>query len=149
MLAIEALIEQLKPEDCDLEGEVDFPVLGNTILSIGLPEDNEVEEAQKLTLNWFHQAIPELHAQIEDAVFDYYQSSLQGYHKKLGAKAGKLMPELQDKADVWLYVIEPGIFIFPEDEGGALHLEFECTFDQDNGLRVVFNNEQLLRVGIE
>lgn len=149
MLAIEALIEQLKPQDCDLEGEVDFPVLGNTLLTIGLPEDNEVEQTQKLTLNWFYQSIPELHAQIENAVFDYYQSSMQDYHKTLGAKAGKLMPELQNKKDVWLYVIEPGIFIFPHDEGGELHLEFECTFDQDNGLRVVFNSEQLLRVAIE
>ena len=149
MLAIETLIEQLKPEDCDLEGEVDFPVLGNTLLSIGLPENNEVEETQKLALKWFYQEIPKLYPQIENAVFDYYQSSMKAYHKKLAAKAGKLMPELQDKADVWLYVSEPGIFIFPQDEGGELHLEFECSFDQDNGLRVVFSNEQLLRVGIE
>ena len=149
MSAIDALIEQLQPEDCDLEAEVDFPVLGNTILTIGLAESGNIEETQKHSLNWFYQAIPELHAEIQTAVFEYYQSSMARYRKKLSGKADKLMPALQNQDNVWLYVTEPGIFIFPQDEGGELHLEFECSFDKDNGLRVVFENEQLVRVAID
>ncbi|WP_430459186.1 DUF6985 domain-containing protein [Shewanella baltica] len=44
---------------------------------------------------------------------------------------------------------EPGVFIFPEDEGGETHIEYECTFDIEHGLRVIFKNGRLIKVGLE
>lgn len=59
------------------------------------------------------------------------------------------MPKLFAPNEVWNYITEPGVFMFPEDEGGELHLEYECTFDVEHGLRVVIKNGKILRVGLE
>jgi hypothetical protein len=150
MEEIEKLIEQLELSGFDLEGEVKFPVFGESILlTIALSGEGEVQASQKDTLDWFYQSIESLYPSIEKAIFEYYKSVMPEYHLGLGELSNELMPPISSQEKVWKYVSEPGIFIFPEDEGGNLHLEFECSFDVEHGFRVVFENRQLKYVGID
>jgi hypothetical protein len=86
---------------------------------------------------------------IEKAVFDYYISVLPDYHLGLEGYAEELMLKLKQPAEVWNHVTDPGVFIFPEDEGGETYIKFECTFDDEHGLRVIFSNGKLIKVGLE
>ncbi|MFW1331625.1 DUF6985 domain-containing protein [Vibrio parahaemolyticus] len=149
MNIIDNLIEQLELTGNDLEGEVEFPVLGNNVLfTIGLSEASEVEPSHRESITWLYNNISNVFPEIERAVFEYYQSVLPDYHLGLGDYADQLMPNIKESSDVWCYVTDPGVFIFPKVEGGEIHIEFECTFDAEHGLRVVFKEEKLLRVGL-
>ncbi len=144
------IIDQLEMVGNDLEGEVTFPVLGeNVLFTLGLSGTSVVEPLHKESINWLHKNIADLFPIMEKAVFDYYISVLPDYHLGLEEYAEELMPNLKEPAEVWNYVIEPGVFIFPEDEGGETHIEFECTFDVEHGLRVIFSNGKLIKVGLE
>jgi len=150
MEAIETLIRQLELNEHDLEGEVCFPKLGdNVLLTIALSGGVAVHPSQKHTLDWFYRSIEILYPTIEKAIFEYYVAVLPDYHFGLGDCANELMPQLSSQEDIWNYVTDPGIFIFPEDEGGELHLEYECSFDVEHGLRVVFEGHKLKGVGID
>ncbi|NIY87371.1 DUF6985 domain-containing protein [Vibrio campbellii] len=149
MNIIDNLIEQLKITGNDLEGEVKFPMLGNNVLfTIGLSETSEIEPSHRESITWLYNNIANVFPLVEQAVFEYYQSVLPDYHLGLGDYADKLMPHIKEPSDVWCYVTDPGVFVFPEAEGGEIHIEFECTFDAEHGLRVVFKEENLLRVGL-
>ena len=147
---IKSILEKLETDGMDLEGETSFPVLGdNVLVTIALSGSNEPHSSQVDTLNWFHNSIQSLYPEIEKTIYDYYMASLPNYHIGLGELSSELMPSLKDKSEVWKYVTEPGIYIFPENEGGDLHLEYECTFDVDHGLRVKFVDRKLSGVGID
>jgi len=144
------IIEQLEMVGNDLEGEVTFPVLGENILfTLGLSGTGVVEPLHKEAINWLHKNIADFFPIIEKAVFDYYILVLPDYHLALEEYAEELMPKLKEPAKVWNHVTDPGVFIFPEDEGGETHIEFECTFDVEHGLRVIFSKGKLIKVGLE
>jgi hypothetical protein len=84
-------------------------------------------------------------ASIEESLYQYYQDQLKNYTKKLGKKVHKLMPKLKSSDKVWQYVFEPGIYIAP-DEDNEIHLEYECSFDEENGLRIIIKDGKILKV---
>ncbi len=144
------LIGQLKLSGFNLEGSVAFPILGDgVLLTIGLSGDLEIHDSQMETLDWFYQSIELLYPQIVYAIFDYYKSVLPNYHLNLGDHASELMPPISNSEEIWKYVTEPGVFIFLEDEGGNLLLEYESSFDVEHGFRVVFENRKLIGIGID
>lgn len=143
------IIEQLTRGGADLEGEVAFPILGDNVLfTVGLSDTGNVEPLHKESINWLYRHISDLFPNIEQAIFDYYLAVLPDYHLGLGEYAVELMPHLKSAEEIWNHVTEPGVFIFPEEEGGEVHIEYECRFDIEHGLRVIFKNEKLLRVGL-
>ncbi|PAJ71788.1 hypothetical protein CJF42_24860 [Pseudoalteromonas sp. NBT06-2] len=144
------IIDQLEKIGNDLEGEVIFPILGeNVLFTLGLSRTGVVERSHKESINWLHNNIADLFPIIEKAVFDYYISVLPDYYLGLEECAEELMPKIHEPEQVWNHVTDPGVFIFPEEEGGETHLEFECTFDVEHGLRVIFKNGKLMKVGLE
>ncbi|MFB2648578.1 DUF6985 domain-containing protein [Shewanella mangrovisoli] len=150
MEVAEKIIDQLELTGHDLEGEISFPALGESVLfTIGLSGSGEIEQSHKDSINWLYNNIELELPKIEEAIFLYYQRVLPDYHLGLGEYADELMPKLSAPNEVWNYVTEPGVFMLPEDEGGELHLEYECTFDVEHGLRVVIKNGKILRVGLE
>lgn len=149
MNPVQSLLNKLERDDMDLEGEVSFPALGeNVLLTIAL-EDDQPSPYQVDTLKWFFDSIKCLLPEIEQAIYEYYIKVQPDYHIGLGELSEELMPTLSNKNEIWNHITEPGIFIFPESEGGELHLEYECSFDTENGLRVKFNNRKLIGVGIQ
>ena len=150
MEVADKIIAQLELVNHDLEGEISFPVLGEHVLfALGLSGTGAIEQSHKDSINWLYNNIEREHLSIENAIFKYYLSVLPEYHLGLGECADNLMPKLSSSEDIWNYVTEPGVFIFPEDEGGETHIEYECTFDVEHGLRVVIKNGNILRVGLE
>jgi len=144
------IVDQLERIGHDLEGEVTFPVLGkNVLFTLGLSGTDIVEQLHKESIDWLYQNIANVFPIMEKAIFDYYMSVLPDYHLGLQECADELMPRLKEPVEVWKYVTEPGVFIFPEDEGGEIHIEYECTFDIEHGLRVIFKNGVLVKVGLE
>jgi hypothetical protein len=144
------IIDQLEMVGHDLEGEVTFPVLGeNVLFTLGLSGSGAIEPSHKESIDWLYKNISDVFPSIEEAIFEYYLSVLPDYHLGLGEYAEELMPRIKNSRDVWNHVTEPGVFIFPEDEGGETHIEYECTFDIEHGLRVIFKNGKLIKVGLE
>lgn len=144
------IIDQLEMVGHDLEGEVTFPVLGeNVLFTLGLSGSGVIEPSHKESIDWLYKNISDVFLSIEEAIFEYYLSVLPDYHLGLGEYAEELMPRIKNSRDVWNHVTEPGVFIFSEDEGGETHIEYECTFDIEHGLRVIFKNGKLIKVGLE
>ncbi len=140
------LLQSLEFIDGEWEAEVSFPVLGeNTLLVLEANELDGPSENQKEKLNWLYENIQTLITDIESAVFQYYQDQFEGYHQKLGKQASQLMPTLNAAKDVWNQVFEPGIYIAP-DEDNEIHLEYECSFDEENGLRVIIIDGKISKV---
>jgi len=144
------IIDQLEMVGHDLEGEVTFPILGeNVLFTLGLSGTGVVETLHKESIDWLYKNITDVFPVMEKAIFDYYISVLPDYHLGLEEYAEELMPYLKEPSEIWSHVTEPGVFIFPEDEGGETHIEYECTFDVEHGLRVIFKNGNLVKVGLE
>lgn len=147
---VQDLIDGLERCDDDLEGEIALPKFGNNVLlTIAIGDVGTVSQAQRKSLSSFHESIQEHYPNIERAIFQYYQTVMPTFREALGKYADELMPVLASQSQIWDQVTDPGIFIFPDEEGGELHLEYECSFDVEHGLRVVFQNNHIIRVGLE
>ena len=140
------LLESLKYIDGEWEGEIEFPVLGNNILLvIDANELNGPSKNQQEKFSWLHDNIATLMESVEESLYLYYQDQLKSYTKKLGKKVHTLMPKIKSSQEVWQYVFEPGIYIAP-DEDNEIHLEYECSFDEENGLRIIIKDGKILKV---
>ncbi len=94
-----------------------------------------------------HDNIATLMVSVEESLYQYYQDQLKNYTKKLGKKIHTLMPKIKSPQEVWQYVFEPGIYIAP-DEDNEIHLEYECSFDEENGLRVIIKDGEISKVSL-
>jgi hypothetical protein len=144
------LLDQLEYDQGAWEGEVEFPVLGrDVLLVVDASEHENPSDAQKEKLDWLAKNIQLIFPSIEENVFGYYQSVFDVYREALGEYADELMPLLSRSSEVWDTVTEPGIYIGPDYQGNEIHIEYECTFDVEHGLRVVIINGKVARVGIQ
>ena len=142
------LLESLEYIDGEWEGEIEFPILGKEILLvIDANELNGPSSNQQEKLNWMHDNIATLMVSVEESLYQYYQDQLKNYTKKLGKKIHTLMPKIKSPQEVWQYVFEPGIYIAP-DEDNEIHLEYECSFDEENGLRVIIKDGEISKVSL-
>lgn len=142
------LLKSLEYVDGEWEAEVTFPNLGKDILLV--VDANELDGPsvdQKEKLNWLYENISTLIHDIENALYQYYQEQRENYHTKLGEKSQELMPTISSAAEVWNHVFEPGIYIAP-DEDNEIHLEYECSFDEENGLRVIIQDGKVSKVSL-
>ena len=140
------LLPSLEFIDGEWEAEITFPIFGeNTLLVVDANEVDGPTQDQKEKLNWLHENINTLNNDIESALYQYYQDQSEHYHKKLGKQASELMPVLGTAQDIWNQVFEPGIYIAP-DEDNEIHLEYECSFDEENGLRVIIKDGKISKV---
>ena len=147
---LDELLEQLEYDQGAWEGEVVFPVLGtDVLLVIDASEHENPSDAQKEKLAWLAENIQQIYPSIEENVFAYYKSVFEVYRDALGEYADELMPLLSNSSEVWGVVTEPGIYIAPDYEGNEIHIEYECTFDVEHGLRVIIKNGKIARVGIQ
>jgi hypothetical protein len=147
---LDELLEQLEYDQGAWEGEVEFPVLGSDVLLvIDASEHENPSDAQKANLAWLAENIKKIYPSIEESVFAYYKSVFDVYREALGEYAEELMPLLSKSSEVWGVVTEPGIYIAPDFEGNEIHIEYECTFDVEHGLRVIISNGKVTRVGIQ
>jgi hypothetical protein len=144
---LDELLEQLEYDDVVWEGEVSFPVLGNDVLLvIDASEHENPSNSQIEKLAWLAENIQQIYPSIEANIFTYYKSVFDVYRKALGEYSDELMPLLSNSSEVWGLVTEPGIYIAPDYEGNEIHLEYECTFDVEHGLRVIIKNGKVARV---
>ena len=104
-------------------------------------------KTKKDKLNWLYENINTLITDVENALYLYYQEQLEGYHFRLKEKADELMPVISRSEKVWNHVFEPGIYIAP-DEDNEIHLEYECSFDEENGLRVIIRDGKISKISL-
>ncbi len=140
------LLQSLEYTDGEWEAEVAFPILGDDILLvIDANELNGPSDAQKKQLNWLYENIESLFPKVEKSIFNYYQEKFDIYREGLAEHADEFMPKLETQSEVWSHVFEPGIYISFDDDN-EIHLEFECCFDEENGLRVIIKDGEIQQV---
>ncbi len=145
---IQDIINKLEYDDGELSIECSFPILGDDVLIVfDAVDESSLSEKQIKQLSWAYQNIESMYPEIEKQIYAYYLESSPSYRKGLGNQSNELMPELSQPKDVWNYVSEPGIWIMSDEDANDIHIEYECTFDEENGLRVVINNQAIQRVG--
>ena len=143
----EEIIKQLKYDGEIWEAELSFPMLGDgVLLSIESGNPNEISRHQKELLEWIYINIEKVYPKVQKSVFIYYKENSETYRSALGEYADELMPIISNESEVWEYVSEPGIYISDDEESNEIHLEYECSFDLEHGLRVVLENGSIKRV---
>ncbi|NVK12389.1 MAG: hypothetical protein HWD83_10315 [Gammaproteobacteria bacterium] len=146
---IAKILASLEHDFDELTTECTFPMLGDDVLVVfDAAHGDTVSEKQKAEFEWLHQNIEKLYPQVEAQVFAYYQSEQERHRAQLTGDADRAMPLLQNQSDVWSQVTHPGIWIRSDEKNNEIHLEYECSFDKDDGLRVVIANREIERVGI-
>ena len=145
---IKDIVDNLEYEDGELSIECPFPTLGDDVhIVFDANDQGACSGSQLKQFTWLYENIASIYPEIEKVLFEYYIKSSPSYREGLGELADELMPELSSSAQVWNQITEPGIWVMSDDDGTDIHLEYECTFDVEKGVRVVLNNERIKRVG--
>ncbi len=113
-------------------------------------EEPEFEDSQREAYTEFFKQKDNLAKDSEKALFDYYKSILQEYRDRLGDDADSLLPILSNQEELSKLVKVTDIY-FPEtyaEEIRIVGILFNCTWT-DKGLAVKFENEKVVKVGIQ
>ena len=146
---IAKILALLEHDFDELTTECAFPMLGDDVLIVfDATHGDSVSLRQRAEFEWLHQNIETLYPDVEAQVFAYYQAERERYHSQLKGDADRAMPLLHNPSDVWKQVTHPGIWIRGDDKNNEIHLEYECSFDRDDGLRVVIADREIKRVGV-
>jgi len=142
---INDIIDNLKYEDGELAIECPFPVIGNDVLIvIDANSDKVCSDSQVKQLTWLYSNIEALYPKVEAALFSYCLDESAKFRHQQQAKSTNTGA---DQAEVWNEVSQPGIWIRSDLHDAAIHLEYECSFDAENGVRVVIENGEVTSVG--
>ena len=135
--------------------EIELNLFGNTQkmeLIIEGEENGEFEEEQIEAYKKFMQNKEELLEMCEEKVYIYYQEVNFDYRERLGEQfKDKLAPVIntQDEINKLVY---PKQILFPMVFGDMIRefgLLCECTWEEEHGLAVKYQNEEVVEVGYQ
>lgn len=133
------------------EGCIAVPGLGQAVHLMIETEEGPPVGPQREAFRFYRKEIPALLPQIESAIFDYYNQVLDTYRAAIGPRhADRLAPRLQSPAEIWQLLSAPGILIQHLVEHELrIALQWECTWDVENGLQVELEGRNISRVGLQ
>ena len=135
--------------------EIELNLFGNIQkldLIIEGEEDAEFEEEQLEAYKKFMKEKEKLVRSCEEEVYNYYQKVNVDYRERLGEQfKDKLAPVIntQDEINKLVY---PKQILFPMVFGDMIRefgLLCECTWEEEHGLAVKYQNEEVVEVGYQ
>lgn len=124
----------------------------NVILSIDGNEVGEFQDAQKEAYTNLVHDMESIMAKAEAALFDYYQEVYMEYREMVGDdEADKIAPSIE-KMDELSDLVEPTQLIIRRVRKNGVRrvgLLFECTWEEEHGLGVKIENEEVVEVGFQ
>ena len=135
--------------------EIELNLFGNTRkmeLIIEGEENGEFEEEQIEAYKKFMQNKEELLEMCEEKVYIYYQEVNFDYRERLGEQFKDKSAPIINTRDELNSLVDPRQVLFPMVFGNKVR-EFgilcECTWEEEHGLAVKYQNEKVIEVGYQ
>ena len=140
------------------KGQIDLPPFGEKLqLRVEVDEEDEGDspppptDRQREAFRSVADNASALYAEAERASFDYYNDVKDESRSLLGKRAAaKRVPELDESTDIWRLLDGPdGITVSADEAGCAISvaLGYSCTWDEEHGHYLTFDNGKLANVG--
>lgn len=140
--------------DHSWEGEKEVSFLGDRkkiAFVIKGSENAEFENAQIVAFEHFFNSFENLILLAQSKIFDYYNEVCEEYRKMLGESANELAPLIMNVKEL-NNLIELKELIFIRSRGKDIRkvgILYECTWEEEHGLAVKFENEKVVDVGYQ
>ena len=112
-------------------------------------EDEEITDIQREAYISFCDNKDVLSEQMEQAIFEYYQSENKEYRNMYGDKADEYAPVISDKSGLVGLIKPQSISVADTDDQREINILFKSKWNIEYGVGIKLINEKIVIVGVQ
>lgn len=140
------------PEEVLWWGKADRTPIGDKVkLVVEMEEEGDPpDDLQREAFRRFMAMDPSIRQRAGKVVYDHYVAVADNYRRFMTpSEAAEQVPPLADEGGIWDLIWSPSVYVPLQTAGPDrrwVMLDWNCSWDMDQGIRVMLENEQIKQV---